>query len=205
MARRLTALVLLLMLVGCGRAPETTQVRQDLANRLAEVYGSGMFEIAAVDGRGSSADSTSPPGGERRVVYYDAELKPMRDIDLGAWNTPGVASLVTVLGAGPRGITGVKPGGNKAGDQILAHGTAIYRLEGDAWHEVTPASFTPPVAPALATISPPSPSDRLLTALHDAVHALPAGTTPGERAVIDQELERALAAIQSRLTRLRQG
>ena len=109
MATRLTALVFLLMLVGCGRAPETSQVRQDVANRLAGVYGPGTFEIVAIDGRGSSADSTSPTGGERRVVYYDAELKPTRDIDLGAWNTPGVASLVTILGAGPKGITGVKP------------------------------------------------------------------------------------------------
>ena len=205
MAQLAALFLLLLGLVACGRGPETDQVRQDLGNRLARAFDPGTFEVVTVDGRGSSADSTGPPGEERRVVYYDAQLRLTRDVDFGAWNGPGTASLVTVLGAGPKGIRGVKAGGNKRGDEIRAYGTAIYRGQGNAWQEVAPAGFTPPIAPALETISPSPLSERLLAALHEAVHASPIGTTPAGQAVIDHELSRSLATIQARLTRLTRG
>jgi len=206
MVLRLAALLLLILgLAGCGDAPGTEQVQRDLAERFAQAFDAGTFEIVSVNGRGSAADNTSPPGEARRVVYYDARLRLTRDIDFGGWNTPGVASLVTLLGAGPKGVQGAKAGGNKAGDEIFAHGTAIYRLDGGAWQDVAPAGFTLPVAPALDTISPPSASERLVAALQAVVHASPAGTTPAAQAVIDRELSRALATIQARLTRLSQG
>ena len=203
---RLAALLLLILgLAGCGDAPGTEQVQRDLAERLAQAFDAGTFEIVSVNGRGSATDNASPPGEARRVVYYDTRLRLTRDIDFGGWNTPGVASLVTLLGAGPKGVQGAKAGGNKAGDEIFAHGTAIYRRDGGAWQEVAPAGFTLPVAPALDTISPPSASERLVAALQAVVHASPAGTTPAAQAVIDRELSRALATIQARLTRLSQG
>ena len=206
MPRPVAWLVLLLTLCACGRGPDTREaVGPDLAARLARAFGAGVLDVAAIEGRGSSADRAGPPGEERRVVYYDARLRLARDVDFGGWDTPGVASLVSVLGAGPKGITGVKAGGNKAGDEILAHGTAVYRRDGEAWREVAPAGFAPPPAPALGTISPPPASERLLAALRDAVHAAPAGTTPAARAVIDQELARAVATIEARLTRVAQG
>jgi TRAP transporter TAXI family solute receptor len=198
--------VLLVGLGACGRGPDVDRViGPDLAARLAQAFGAGVLDIVAIDGRGSSADRGGPPGEERRVAYYDARLRLARDVDFGGWDTPGVASLVSVLGAGPKGVTGVKAGGNKAGDEILAHGTAVYRRDGEAWREVAPAGFAPPEAPASGTISPPPASERLLDALRDAVHAAPAGTTPATRAVIDQELARALATIEARLARLAQG
>jgi TRAP transporter TAXI family solute receptor len=198
-------LLLTLGLAGCGDAPGTDQVKQDLAERLSQAFTADTFEIVSVNARGSARDNTSPPGEARRIVYYDTRLRLMRDIDFGGWNTPGVASLVTLLGAGPKGVRGAKAGGNKAGDEILAHGTAIYRFADGAWQEVAPAGFTLPVAPALDTISPPSASERVVAALQAVVHASPAGTTPAAKAVIDRELTRALATIQARLTRLSQG
>ena len=191
---------LFLGLAGCGRGPETGQVQQDLASRISLAFGAGTFDIVAVAGRGSSTDITSPPGKDRRIVYYDAELQLARNLDFGGWNTAGAASLVTVLGAGPKGVRGTKAGGNQAGDKIFAHGTAIYERAGETWLEVSPAGFTPPVTPALDTISPPSTSDRLLAALQNVVHTIPAGTSR-----IDQELSRTVATIQARLTRLSQG
>lgn len=206
MPRPTAWLVLLLTLCACGRGPDTREaVGPDLAARLAQAFGAGVLDVAAIEGRGSSADRAGPPGEERRVVYYDARLRLARDVDFGGWDTPGVASLVSVLGAGPKGITGVKAGGNKAGDEILAHGTAVYRRDGEGWREVAPAGFAPPPAPALGTISPPPASERLLAALQDAVRAAPAGTTPAARAVIDQELARAVATIEARLARAAQG
>jgi TRAP transporter TAXI family solute receptor len=206
MLLRLAAVLLLTLgLAGCGNAPGTDQVKRDLAERLAHAFTADTFEIVSVSARGSARDNTSPPGESRRIVYYDTRLRLTHDIDFGGWNTPGVASLVTLLGAGPKGVQGARSGGNKAGDEIFAHGTAIYRFADGAWQEVAPAGFTLPVAPALDTISPPSASERVIAALQAVVHASPAGTTPAAKAVIDRELTRALATIQARLTRLSQG
>ena len=206
MVRRLAVLLfLLLALVGCDRGPHADQVQRDLTTQLTKAFDTGTFDIVRVVGRGSSLDITSPPGVDRRIVYYDAELRLTRDLDFGGWNTPGVASLVTVFGAGPKGVRGAKSGGNQAGDMISAHGTAIYRRDGQAWQIVVPAGFAAPVAPTLDAISQPSTSDRFLTALQNVVRAYPVGTTSAARAVIDQELSRALTTIQAQLTRLAQG
>jgi TRAP transporter TAXI family solute receptor len=199
------AFVLLLLLTGCGRGPQVEQVEAELTKQLADAFEPGTFEIVAVAGRGSSSDSTSPPGEQRRVVYYDAELRLKRNVDFGGWNTPGVASLVTVLGAGPKGIKGAKAGGNQAGDRLFAHGSAIYRRDGDAWRAVVTAGFAAPVAPSLDSPSPPSTSDRLLAALQTAVHAVPSDTSPAVQAIVDRELALAVASIQAQLVRLSQG
>lgn len=197
--------VLLLLLAGCGRGPQIDQIQAELTKQLADAFEPATFEIVSVAGRGSSSDSTSPPGEQRRVVYYDAELRLKRNVDFGGWNTPGVASLVTVLGAGPKGIKGAKAGGNQAGDSIFAHGSAIYRRDGDAWRAVVTAGFAPPVAPSLDSPSPPSTSDRLLAALQTSVQAGPLGTSPAAQAIVERELALAVASIQAQLVRLSQG
>ncbi|MBV8400494.1 MAG: TAXI family TRAP transporter solute-binding subunit, partial [Acetobacteraceae bacterium] len=204
MTRLAALLVLLLGLAACGRGPDAEQVRQDLENRISQVFSPGTFEVVWFDERGSSADSNSPPGENRRVVYYETRLKLTRDVDFGAWNTPGAASLVTLMGAGPKGIRGVISGGNQAGDEIRAFGTAVYRPDGGGWKEIAPAGFTPPVVPALVTISPPPASEQLLANLREIATASPAGSTPAGQAIIDQELSRSLATIQARLSRITQ-
>ena len=84
-------------------------------------------------------------------------------------------------------------------------GPRYTEAQGERWQEVAPAGFTPPITPALETISPPPLSERLLTALQETVHASPIGTTPAGQAIIDHELSRSLATIQARLTRLTRG
>ncbi|MGE0154832.1 MAG: TAXI family TRAP transporter solute-binding subunit [Reyranellaceae bacterium] len=205
MRRAVLALMLLLAVSACGRGPKVEQVQRDLAERLTQVFGEGALEIAAIRGQGSSPDVAAPSGEERRVVYYDARLRVARDISFGGWNTAGVASLVNVLGAGPKGVTGTRTPANSAGDEIKAHGTAIYRRDGDNWRLVASAAFEAPVAPALDNISAPNTADTLLAALNNVVKASPAHISPVEQEVINQELSRALAVIQSRLSRLAQG
>ena len=54
-----------------------------------------------------------------------------------------MAGLVSALGAGPKGIVGITSGGNKAGDVIRAHGTALYKREGDTWVSVATGGYRP--------------------------------------------------------------
>ncbi|MGV2907957.1 TRAP transporter substrate-binding protein, partial [Achromobacter sp. AGC25] len=114
--KRIALIGLCLVLAACGRAPDTDALRADVERGLNATYGQGVFRIAELTRMGSAADSNAPPGETRRVVYYDVELDLGRDIALGAWDQPGAASLVTLLGAGPRSISGVKSGGNQTGD-----------------------------------------------------------------------------------------
>ena len=205
MLRAVFALVLLLALSACDSGPKIDQVQRDLAERLSQVFGGEVMQVAEISSRGSAVDITAPSGESRRIVYYDARLRVVRPISFGGWNTAGVASLVNVLGAAPKGVTGTKPTGNAVGDEIKTHGSAIYKREGDGWRLASSAAFAVPVAPAIDSGAKPRPADTLLAALNNAVKATPARISPEEQAVINQELSRAVAAIQGRLSRLQQG
>jgi TRAP transporter TAXI family solute receptor len=154
---------------------------------------------------GSASDSSAPAGETRRVVYYDVELDLARNITLGAWDQPGAAALVTLLGAGPRSISGVKSGGNQAGDRIVAHASAIYRQEGDTWKLVTPAGFKAAEAPNLDTGAPPPVTRQLLDTLDQITHSVSYSASSTAQHVVQQELERSVARINGRLARMQQG
>ena len=139
------------------------------------------------------------------MVYYDVELDLGRDIALGAWDQPGAASLVTLLGAGPRSISGVKSGGNQAGDRIVAHASAIYRQDGDAWKLVTPAGFKAAEAPSLDTGAPPPVTRQLLDTLDQITHSVAYSASSTAQHVVQQELERSVSRINGRLARMQQG
>lgn len=205
MVRPMALLLLLVGLSGCGREPPADQLQRDILARLSGAFEPGVFNVVSLSRRGSSRDINSPSGEERHVIYYDATLQVTRDVNFGSWDSPGVASIVTAFGAGPKGLRGANAGGNKAGDIISAHGTALYRKDGGNWVPVTATGFAPTVAPALDRISPPSPSDQLLASLQNVVRNVPAGAGSAAQAVIDQELSRALSTIQARLTRLSKG
>jgi hypothetical protein len=136
--RALFASLILVFLAACGGGPDAQSLRTDVSTRLEQALPNGVVELASFNRRGSQADTRAPSGETRRIVYFDAELRLLRDLDFGAWNAPGVAGLVSALGAGPKGIEGITSGGNKAGDIIRAHGTALYRLEDGAWTLATP-------------------------------------------------------------------
>lgn len=205
MFQRLIVLVLCLMLAACGRAPDADVLRADVERALAATYGPDLFRIARLTRMGSATDSTAPPGETRRVVYYDVELELGRDITLGAWDQPGAASLVTLLGAGPRSIRGVQSGGNRAGDRIVAHASAIYRQDDGDWKLVTPAGFKAAEAPSLDTGAPPPVTRQLLDTLDQITHSVSYSASSTAQHVVQQELERSLARINGRLARLQKG
>jgi TRAP transporter TAXI family solute receptor len=200
----LFALLASAWLAGCGGGPPADGIRTGINERLAQALPPGTVELAGLDRRGSQADTKAPAGETRRVVYFDAELKLLRDYDFGAWDSPGVAGLVSALGAGPRGITGITSGGNKAGDIIRAHGTALYRRDGERWVGVLPAGSRPAEAPAVAADAQRGPA-AILDAMRKVIESVQKDASPAQRAVIEQELTTAHANIRARLARVNEG
>jgi TRAP transporter TAXI family solute receptor len=201
--RRLSAL-LLVVLAGCGGGPDREALQAGVKQRLAEALPAGTLTLADLERRGSQADNKAPAGETRRTVYYDAELRLERDFDFGAWDGPGVAGLVSALGAGPKGISGIISGGNKAGDVLRAHGTALYKRDAGRWVAVASGAFRPAPAPAYAT-NEPQGAAAILEAMRSVVESVPRDASPAQRAVIDQELNAAYASIRARLARAADG
>lgn len=205
MFKRLLFIALCLFLSACSRAPDAEQLRQDLEHSLVSTFGPDLFTIAKFTRKGSAVDSSAPAGETRRVIYYNVALTLNKDIELGAWDQPGAAALVTLVGAGPRSITGVKSSGNQAGDTIVAHASAIYRQVDTGWEHVAPAPFSSVEAPALDSGAPPSVTTQLLRSLEHITHSVPYTASGTAQRVVQQELERSVTRINGRLARLQQG
>jgi TRAP transporter TAXI family solute receptor len=202
--RRLAAILLLLSAAGCGGDPDADALKRGVEERLAQALPAGTVALAAFTRRGSQADTKAPAGETRRIVYFDADLKLERDFDFGAWDAPGVAGVVSALGAGPRGITGITSGGNKAGDLLRARGTALYRRDGDGWVPVASGGYRPAAAPAYATNAPQGAA-AILEAMRKVVESVSKDASPAQRAVIEEELTAAHATIRARLARAADG
>ncbi len=202
--RALLACLVLIFLSGCSAGPDTEALRNDIEQRLEFALNKDVVELVSLERRGSQNDTQAPAGEDRRIIYFDATLELKRDIDFSAWNAPGVAGLISSLGAGPRGMFGITSGGNKAGDIITAHGTALYRHDGQRWVTVVPAGYQPPVAPGFA-VAPAEGIGAILAGLGKVVDAFPRDSSPAQYAAIQEELTTAQANIQARLARLANG
>jgi TRAP transporter TAXI family solute receptor len=202
--RLLAACVLVLALGGCGGGPDTAALRKGVEERLVQALPPGTITLAALERRGSQSDTKAPAGETRRIVYFDADLKLARDFDFGAWDAPGVAGLISALGCGPKGITGITSGGNKAGDVVRAHGTALYKREGGSWVPVVSGGYRPAAAPSYATNAPQGAA-AILEAMRKIVESVPKDAAPAHRAVIEEELTAAHATIRARLARAADG
>lgn len=205
MMRALLHLLLILVLASCGAGPDGNAVRKDVAERLAQAMPAGTVTLAALDRRGSQADTKAPSGETRRIIYFDVELKLERDFDFGAWDSPGVAGIVSALGSGPKGIVGIISGGNKTGDVVRAHGTALYKREAAEWTPVVSGGYSPTSAPAYATSAQQGGNKSLVEALRKSVENVPKDVSPATQALIAQELAAAHAAIRATLARATNG
>lgn len=201
---RLLLAVLVLLLAACGAGPDAQALRHDVEERLAQALPGGALVLQDLERRGSQRDPRTPAGETRRIVYFDANLRVEKDIDFGAWDAPGVAGLVTAMGAGPKGVSGIQSGGNKAGDVVRAHGTALYKREGDRWVAVAGGSFRPAEAPSYATNTAAGPA-AMLEDMRKVIESIPKETAPASVAVIQEELTAAQAAIRARLARASAG
>jgi TRAP transporter TAXI family solute receptor len=213
MTARLLLLVLAWLLVGgCGRQPDAQIVQDAIQQQLDAALGGRVLEVQRLQRSGSAP----LPQQDGRLVYFDARLKLARDYDFTRWDAHSVASLASVLGAGPKGVFGLQPDGNAAGDLIGVHGTAALVRAGGRWQLVaqTPAtpSAAPPLPPAAVTatvrpqpreVPPPTPlqvaMERLQTLVASPERAMP---VPAERdEILREELETAYRQASARLAR----
>jgi TRAP transporter TAXI family solute receptor len=201
---RLASVLLVLALAGCGGGPDGDALQKDVSARLAGALPQGEVSVASFARKGSQADTKAPTGETRRIVYFDVELKLEKDFDFGAWDGPGVAGLVSALGAGPKGLSGLTSGGNKAGDRVLAHGTARYKREGDKWVPVAAGGFHLSAAPAYAT-SEAQGAAAIMQDINKVLASTPKDLAPATRAIVEQELTSAYAAIRARTARAEKG
>ena len=100
--RTLLAVLAALALVACRAGPDETVLRKDASERIAQALPAGTVSLTTLERRGSQVDPKAPSGETRRVIYFDTELTLDRDFDFGAWDSPGVAGIVSALGTGPR-------------------------------------------------------------------------------------------------------
>lgn len=203
--RVLLATFLCVALAACSFGPDEAALRKDVAERLAQALPAGTVTLVSFDRRGSQSDPKAPSGETRRILYFDAALKLDRNYDFGAWDSPGVAGMVSALGTGPKGIIGLESGGNKAGDMVRAHGTALYKRDGGRWAAVTSGGYSPSTAPAYATGASPVSAIAILDAMRKVIESVPKDASPAARAVIEQELAVANATIRARLARATDG
>lgn len=196
---------LALLLAACGAGPDEASLRKDVEARLANALPEGTVTLQDIHRRGSQKDAKAPAGETRRVIYYDVDLKLAKDYDFGAWDSPGVAGLVSAFGTGPRGLAGIATGGNKAGDVVRAHGSAIYKREGDRWVAAAPQGYRATAAPEVDAGAPRPAPEVLLEAMKKALETAPPEVSRQSREVVTQELEAAHAAIRARLARAAAG
>ncbi|MFC5695701.1 TAXI family TRAP transporter solute-binding subunit [Pseudomonas sp. GCM10022186] len=205
MLRALLLALLSLALAACSRGPDQTTLEAEVQQRLQQAFGTGVLSLSELDRRGSASDANAPEGEKRLVIYFDSTLKVERDQDFGSWDSPGVASLISALGAGPRGLSGIRNQGNKQGDLLNAHGSLIYRQTDSGWEAVVPQGFKAPPAPETVEPGVGQPREQLMAAMSTALNLAPGGTGAKERDIISDELNRSLSNIQGRLSRLQKG
>ncbi|MBF7731685.1 TAXI family TRAP transporter solute-binding subunit [Pseudomonas sp. N040] len=201
---RILLLGLCLLLAACGRGPDSNTLRTDLEQRLQQTLGADSLRIVEFRRQGSATDARAPAGSERRVVYFDATLELLQDRDFARWDVPGIASLVSLLGAGPRGLSGIESGGNQAGDRLRVHGSLIYQASADGWQLATPQGFSPTTV-AQPVSAADTQREQLISAISTALHLSPEGTGPAERKIIDEEMARGLNSIEGRIARSHHG
>jgi TRAP transporter TAXI family solute receptor len=190
---------------GCDRAPAAPTVASDVAARVRAAIPEDVVTVVSVERRGTMADNLAPPGQTRRIVYFDAQLRLARDYDFGSWEAAGAGGLVSALGTGPKGLTGITTGGNRKGDLLKAHGTAVYQRVGDGWKDVAAEGFVPVAAGSFDTGAQRPAAERLLGSIASVLDSAPPEVRPLALKVTEQELSRAQAAIRGRLARASAG
>jgi TRAP transporter TAXI family solute receptor len=195
-------LILVVLLAGCSRGPDHAALEKQVQQQIEKSFKPGLLELAALKRQGSSPQPATEKGGERVLVYYNATLRLKEGYDFKDWEGMSPATLAQVLGAREKGVLGVKNKENQPGDLLYVYGSGTFERAGDQWvavagsqRDVSPV----PAEPGNAAASPSS--KRYLDQLASVVDVGPPGIDPQSEAIISEELEHALRAIQRRRAR----
>ena len=190
---------------GCSRGPDEKELRTEVQEKLNQKFKPGLLEIVSLDRQGSAPLLASESGAKRLIVYFNATVKLLKSYDFSDWEGLSPASLANVLGAAEKGLSGIKPQESRQGDLIRVYGSSTYERSGEKWvpAEVITAGVKKAAAPGNA--APPSRTEQFLAKLASTVDLPPPGLGAEDSKVIDEELERAIKAIQVRIEKRRKG
>lgn len=201
-----------LLLASCARGPDAVRVQEAVQEQLDAALGGRVLEFERLVRAGSAPFNDA--GG--RTVYFNARLKLTRDYDFTRWDSHNVATLASLLGAGEKGLFGLNPAGNRAGDVIGAYGSAAFVPIGGGWQLVAstpaapPASQAAPPAAAAATMQarpkeepPPTAVQEALARLQalTTLEAAPALTVRERDTILREEIDAAWRQARARLER----
>jgi hypothetical protein len=129
----LLTVLALLVLAGCSRQPDDAAIRNALQSELDGALGERVLVVESLRRAGSTRAPAATDDKEARLVYFNARLLLKRDYDFSRWESHSVGTLRSLLGAGPKGVIGVKADGNRAGDELTVYGTLGFEKRGDDW------------------------------------------------------------------------
>jgi TRAP transporter TAXI family solute receptor len=200
--KRLGLALLLLVVAACSRGPDEAALKAQVQQQVEKSFKPGLLELAQLKRQGSSPQPPGENGAERVLVYYNATLRLREGYDFKDWEGLSPATLAQVLGAKERGVLGVKAKENQPGDLLRVYGSGTYERSGEGWSAVASATrgVTPaPADPGNAAMS--SSAKRYLERLASVVDVGPPGIDPESDAIVSEELEQALRAIERRRAR----
>jgi TRAP transporter TAXI family solute receptor len=197
-------LLLLCCLAGCDRGPTTEKLERDLQDRLDTHFQQDLFSIEAFHRTGSAPFRDLEKKTSGVYIYYDAELKLLRDYSLAEWRGLNLGTLAYAIGATESGIDGFHAQGNTRGEILKVHGRFAYVDEGkDEWTSLDKQSGPPPRKPEpVADGQGPSPE----SILQDARELLASARKykqDSAASVIAEELGVAIDRIDLRTARIK--
>jgi TRAP transporter TAXI family solute receptor len=204
MWRAVGTLLILLVVSGCERGPDAASLEQTLQTRLDSNFADGLFSVHSFRRAGSAPFRDIEQDTTGIFVYYDAELQLQQDYSLTAWKGLNVGTLAFAIGATEAGIKGFRSRGNTRGDLLQVHGRFAFQPDGEqGWVLIDQAKEKQPEG-AMARKSLPegkSP-DAVLADARKLLQSAPATVEDPRKALIVEELARAISQIDLRNARL---
>lgn len=196
---RLPIILLLAMwAAACTRGPDEAVLSADLQARLDALFGRQVLLLGDLNRQGSAPYAAAQDGARQAIVYFNARLKFTETYDPSDWNGLSPQLIATTLGATDEGVIGLSGSRMEPGSELRAHGSMVYRRDGEVWRATDPPSTQMPAAARAATGVVPSVTDELVSRLAQLVDTSPLPRDDRER-IVSEELDHALENIQLRL------
>ncbi|WP_158046369.1 TAXI family TRAP transporter solute-binding subunit [Skermanella pratensis] len=205
LARALVLITALGFLAACEKVPDEAAVRSAVQNALDTTFPDPVFEISEFNRVGSGPLPADPNGVERRIVYYNADLRVLRDYSFSDWEALNVSALANLLGATEHGLQGIRRDGNEAGNTVNVSGSVGFERTNGDWRPVVVAQSPVSQPPPLDNTGPPAIARGLVDQIMALFEGPPADDASQARAIITEELDGAYRQITLRLDRLQRA